>query len=403
MVLARRLLTARGGSGSFTPPVASVFAIAAAQKAATDIQFPLAMGYNGRTYLTYINMANGDAAIGVWDNATDAFSSFVLHASFQTDNHAAPAVLVRSSDHRIVTAYVTHDGPAIKVRISTNPEDISAFGSEQSFSPGAAQYSYPTLVEMGDGTIYLFYRDFGATTELAYVTSSDGGATWSAQTSLYRMDTGIGYWRILGDGGTRIDFSVNDRPPASGNGKVGHFYMDAGVRHKTDGTVISASLPITFTNVTLVESNGDGSHCVAGIARSGSTLAMIFMVHLSGPNDSSIREARSVSGGAWSTVEVCQAGGITAGNEFLSGASPDPADPGVVWAARKVGSHFEMFRCTSADGVTWTNTALTSGSSVEQVLPIAVLNPVGLEAIWSKGTYTSDTNNDFAVMGYGLT
>jgi hypothetical protein len=410
VVVATRLLMAAHGTGGFAGPVQALRTLSSAPQAGwTQIQDPKAIHYNGSTYVVFApdTGTSSDLVVGKYVHATQTFTSHVLASAYETppDNHSSPSVFVRSSDHRIVVAAAHHaEVTSPSIWISTNPEDISAFGSAitPDASIGADQYTYMILYQMASGTIYLFFRDYisGTTTgRLSYSTSTDGGSTWSARTILYTGATGkVPYWRIIGDGDHTIHiFPTDDVPTAS---PLGHFYLDTatGNRYKSDGTLISASLPIGYSDITQVHAATAWSWggCVDSLGRP----ATVMMVDVGSDNAIKVGRFRS---GAWQVnTVIASVGGQLTGNQYGSGCAIHHTNPDIVYLARKA-TKWEMWRYVSLDdGVTWTGTQLTSGSSVDNVWPEVVHNPgTGLEAIWEAGNYTLDTDYDFGIKGWG--
>src|SRR5690606_23059106 len=108
-------------------------------------------------------------------------------------------------------------------------------------------------------------------------------------------------------------------------------------------------------------------------------------------SDNRIKVARW-TGTEWQVDEVLSnVGGQLGINKYASGAAIAHDDPDTVYVARKIGSHWEMYRYTSADdGATWTGTALTSGSSVDHVwADTPHFAASGMQAIWLSGSYTN--------------
>jgi hypothetical protein len=399
------------GTGGFAGPVLRT--ITSAPKAGwTQIQDPKAIHYNGATYFVWTNGSNGDIEVGKYVHSTGVTTTHVLAAAFEPgtfdagiDSHSSPSVIVRSSDHKLVVACSHHaetDTPHIF--ISPNAEDITGSWTEVTpdASIGAAQYTYMILYQMASGTIYLFFRDYisGTTTgRLSYSTSTDGGSTWSARTILYTGATGkVPYWRIIGDGDHTIHiFPTDDVPTAS---PLGHFSLDTatGNRYKSDGTLISASLPIGYSDITQVHAATAWSWggCVDSLGRP----ATVMMVDVGSDNAIKVGRFRS---GAWQVdTVIASVGGQLTGNQYGSGCAIHHTNPNIVYLARKA-TKWEMWRYESSDdGATWAGTQLTSGSASDNIWSEVVHNPArGLEAIWEYGTYTSDTSYSFGVRGWG--
>lgn len=406
MTLTRLLLVAGGGS-TFAPPVLGVETVASAPNGGwtgiPDPKFPVA---GGKLFLNWVDGVSGSTEYAHWDIASATLSTPVALGSGLADegppdNHNSGSVLVRASDSKLVAAYAGHEDTRVRVRISSNALDASAWGSEQVINPGyGGHYTYCSLVELGS-TLYLFARSIpspgpGATGKLIYATSSDGGATWGSWTVLLAAAAGkIGYWRISTDG-TYIDFFTIDAAFVSSN--LSHFRMNGSGRYTSDGSTISATLPLAYSDLTLVKSNGEGAVAMLGnsYAADGSPAA-VMMIATSG-YDNSIRVARW-SGSAWVVTEVAQADGVLGGNQFASGAAIVRDDPTVVYVSRLVGSKFEMFRYRSTDdGTTWAGTQLTTGSAKDNAWVDTVTGDDStVEAAWLYGDYTSNLDYDFGV------
>lgn len=402
----RRLLGGRG-AGPYTPTY-SAFTIAAAPDGYSNVLTdPRAMHYNGKTYMSWVD-GSGNATAARWDNAARILTSFDL-AAIGADVHNGPAILVREPDKRILASWSAHDGPVIYTRISTNAEDVSAWGATSSM--GAGDYTYQTLVQLrsvASQPIYMFYRNYATVGRLAYRVSTDGGATWGSEVLLLSV-TGAGnvpYWKITTDWLTRIDIAVTDTDRSTANpSSLYHFYIDGttGNRYKTDGTQITAALPIAASDTTLVKSNAEGP--VAPESITYDVLArpvIVYQVYSSAGVTNSVRQARWTS--AWGHATICDTNGLpTASNfRFEAGAVMLTANDCII--GRKVSGHMEMFRYTSTDdGATWSSgTQLTTTATGDALLPAAVVEGANtLRAIWTSGTLTNSTTHSMATIGYG--
>ncbi len=389
--------------GSFTPRL--LRSMTAANRGSWSNVDPRAFYYNGATYFTWANGQNGDVGVSKYVHATGATSSTTIAAAFAQDDHATPSVIVRSSDHKIVVAYSAHDGPSVYRWISTNAEDISA-GSIA--NGGTSDYTYMTLVDVGSNHIYWFFREIvGGQGYLRYVKSTDGLATWGSTVSLFTADGSghVPYWRIASDWSRYIHiFTTNTEPNTSGS-FLYHFYIDTNddSLHKSDGTTISAGLPLTSANVTLVTDGiSGGGFCLAmgGCVDGSAHPAVMVRVGVSSQTDNSERVARW-TGSAWQVNEVYTTGGTFPGFVYTPGATIHKTDPNTVYGARKVGSNYRISRFTSGDsGVTWVEGAL--GSTDDSFYPETPINAgAGLDVIWPFGTFTDDTHFAFGMQGFG--
>lgn len=149
-----------------------------------------------KTYISYYN-SNAEIKIITFDEKTHIISKPVtLFRSWGSgDDHAGPAILVLShqsgqnSIHNgkiLVASSEIFDDPSMKVIRSANPEDINKWETPITFDKNGL---YPSLFEMNDGTIFLFYmkRDIPEKGDRAqcYKISIDGGITWSERKILF--------------------------------------------------------------------------------------------------------------------------------------------------------------------------------------------------------------------------
>ena len=406
MVLARRLLATTGGSGSFTPPLPTVRTITSAPAGGwTQAPHPVATESGGVTFFGYARGDNGDICARSYTAATDTTSAeFVLHAALEVDTHDAPAVLVRSSDQRLVAVYTKHDSENhIYQRISTNPADTSAWAAETQIHPGSTTVTYPTLLEFG-GSLWLFYRDEqdGATTGvLCYVRSTDNGATWGGQVALYKYASHQAYW-VIRAGATRVDFLVNDGHPVSETPALYHFSYDGSTWRKSDGTDLgfTGAAPLTPADITQIDDGSAGPCSPWDIARVGSEVVASYTRFTSYPTDLRIAYARW-NGSTWATHHVVAAGSVAAGDG--PGSCLEAGTLDAIYTASKDTGQWEIARRVTGDaGATWTTYALTTSSATPNIYPTRVHDwDSGARMIWFTGSYTSYLVYSVGVKGYG--
>lgn len=158
-----------------------------------------AFHYEGKHNRTYIGYYSSDAKVKIvsFDEETHFVSKPVtLFKSWGNgDDHAGPSVLVlshqvgKNSIHNgkiLVASSEIFDDPSMMVIRSSSPENITKWEDPITFDKNGL---YPTLFEMNDGTIFLFYmkRDVPDKGDRAqcYKTSTDGGITWSDRHILF--------------------------------------------------------------------------------------------------------------------------------------------------------------------------------------------------------------------------
>lgn len=121
------------------------------------------------------------------------------------DDHAGPSVLVlqnqkgENSKHNgkiLVASTAIFDDLPAQIRRSTYSENISEWEEPITFD---IHVEYPTLVELQDGTIYLFYAKYSFPSSgdrsQVYIISTDAGETWSERHLLFEPN---GVRRIYG-------------------------------------------------------------------------------------------------------------------------------------------------------------------------------------------------------------
>lgn len=370
---------------------------------------PVAATYNGKTFLCWED-DNKHIWAAHYVHATGALSTPCdlgqILTAVDGAIHLCPAILVRKSDHRIMV-FAVGNGAGVQpgVWVSTNPEDATAFGTVTNFGV-VSDYDYVQAVELSSGDIYVFGRHNGHAlpARWGYWKSTDGGATWGSRVDMLGPKVGAtGLYTRIGTDGTWIDMFVTDTNRAESPASVYHFRFDGTDLFQSDGTLIGSTFPYTADSGTLVKSSAEGSARPDGWGYAAGKPYCLILVE-SG-SVTTIARVAAWSGSAWVVYNVTGAdsGGFVGGNPFVGSGSIAKGDPFTVYFPQKVGGHFEMFRYRSSDGgATWTSAQLTSGSVVDHAMPDTPIDESpGLRAVWGAGTYTSDSNFDFTVMGFG--
>lgn len=350
--------------------------------------------YNGKTYFGYC-APSGEIHVASYDHTSYAVTiSPAIITGFASDTHNGPSVLVRSSDHKIVIAVGSHTTGIMYRAISTNAEDVSAWGSATNInsSLGATYVSYANLFQLSgeSGKIYLFYRDnsTGAVVDakLVFSTSTDGGATWAAQTTLYTPPSGRApYWSIDSDSVSRIDFAVTDGAVINNTvANLYHFYYTGGAYFKSDGTLITAGLPLAASNMTQIYdgvTNGVMSTFI-GIACDGPTVAFLA-ANVGGYATSPFNLWYAKYSSGWSPHNFDN----TNYNGFQGGITVDRSDVSRVFGGKYDSNLSQiMLYATSDGGTTWTSGQLTDDTDQINNAPISPRDAdPGLRAIWIHG------------------
>lgn len=376
-----------------------------------NIAEPRAAYYNGQTYFAWVN-ETGDIYAASYNHSTKTTTTpFYIGSALSSPSgnvHNSVAILVRSSDKKLVIAYCEEGDSVIRLRISTNAEDATAWGSQFTIMSGGS-YTYVSLFQMGSGTMFLVTRSIVSSVAYLAITSSiDGGATWdSSATNLIAPTTGTGnpsaanYWRV-GSDGTNLHFLVTDTDRSDAHpSSVYHIYFTPGSNvYKSDGTSLGNSFPIAATNGTLVQNTSLGPAWAEGVGFVGGNPAGVLLAYDSGNTRNRILACRW-SGSSWDVTEVDNTGGILTGNRFVAGAAIDRADPDTIWAMKEIAGTFELVRYVSGDsGATWTAQQVTISSPADNAALDTPFNAAaGMAAIFGQGTFVDATDFDFSVMG----
>jgi hypothetical protein len=342
------------------------------------------------------------------DDATGAANGRVL-GSLTSDEHTGASILRRASDGKLLYASTGHDTSYLYLSVSSAADSVAGFAAATNLdgSLGGSIYSYPTLIQLVDEAndpIYLFWREGNNSSTYAfyYSVSTSDGATWAAGTRFVENGSGPSSWQrpyfiYAKNGGARIDFACTDGHPSTvATNSIYHFYYEGGNFYKSDGTLIGGTgdLPLTPADMTKVYDGTTVRGWTWDIAIDSSGYPVIvYATFPTAASDHRYRYARW-TGSAWTDNEICTAGGpLYAAEPYYSGGvTVDKVDPSIVWASRNTGGQWEIYRYATGDnGATWTNTAITSGSSQVQARPYC---PPGksMRPVWWTGTYSSYTS-----------
>lgn len=358
--------------------------------------------YNGKTYVGYVD-GDGNARVAQYDHSTHATSvSPAIVTGLPSNWHAGPAVLVRSSDHKIVIA-----APSLSthfyISISTNAEDVSAWGAATDIGStlGGSTYVFANLFQLSgeSGKIYLCYATQGATYECCYSTSTDGGVTWAGQTQIYSTGTSAKpEFAFSSDMNSRIDFLVADgQASADASASLYHFYYTGGNFFKSNGSSVSGSAPYAPSGITKIfdgATNGLVRNPLTIVTNGGNPVATWAAFNTGGSGFNENYWYGTCSSGTWTVNKIDDTGAlIEVPGLAEGGASVDPTDTTVVYVSKKTSGRWQMFKYETANGgTTWTPTQLTFDTSDPSLggdmKPIYPVNAVStLRCLWLSGPY----------------
>lgn len=214
----------------------------AAYGASTGVFGPSATYYSNRTYIA-VHGQNLDAYAIEYNHTTGIWSDkvFVGNNPLANDDlHGSPTIL-RDNSGYLHMFYGCHN-TAIQYAKSTNVDDITAWTDKGNIESGT--YPHPILADNGD--IYVFYRNNNQARGVSFQKSTDGGATWSAESTIIDFgDWSASVWiyisKITHESGTpekvHMAWIRYDYPnvPTHNNVYYAYFNISDGHMHDVNG------------------------------------------------------------------------------------------------------------------------------------------------------------------------
>ena len=380
---------------------------------------PRAVHYNGATYIGSITTA-GSIVISKYVHATRTTTSFTLSVNLQADDHNNPAIHILP-DGRIAAFYCKHnDASGHRYRISTNPDDISAWGAETLISSGITlpvTYANPRRLSQDPSRLWLFYRaGAGGSTDngLHYKTTTDLAA-WGAQVAVWKNVAGgavTPYYKSIDDGVKRIHFVATDRHPVEGQSSVYHWYMELDGSniprwYTTDGTEIVSALPHGPSVATLVSDGSTVRRWIWDIALDAAGNPRILGTRYPNNDGTDIRYMLwRWTGSAWAETEICPDGTGLYSPEiyYAGGLCFDSLDCNRIYLSAPISGVREIQEWQSLDnGATWAKVRDVTGNTASGVLNARPYSPRNhsndLALLFWSGTYTTFTDYSTNVRG----
>lgn len=353
----------------------------------------------------------------------------VLHANFNSDDHAAPAFLALPDDH-ILTVYATHGGdPYIRYRMTINPNDTTSWTDLQTYAASAG-VTYSNVYRLsaengGSGRIYNFYR--GENYNPNFVTSDDDGQTWtyglpgvSTDGHLIRKDGHRPYVRYTSNNVDEIHFISTEGHPRDYNNSIYYGYLYQGNLYAADGTWLhdTASGPIAPESLEKIYQGGVNNVAwTTDIALDANGYPYCaFSVQMNQDNTDLRYWYGRWDGAQWHVNEMAYAGSClySAESDYTGLVALDPDNPDILYISADVHPvtgyplisetdekrHYELFRGSTTDmGATWTWEYITKNSTQDNIRPIIPEWEDGTILLWCRGTYTTYTNWDMDIVG----
>ena len=344
------------------------------------------------------------------DNTTGALSEFKVGSVDEYDDHNEPSILVRTSDNKLFAAYSEHAGTLIRTRISTNALDGTAWASEVTVDPsGDSQYTYCNAFEASNGDIYIFFREKALLPAVHYywnyIKSDDGGSTWSDDTRILDKHYVRCFQSPLDKDIIHFVCSAHPNTEEDPN-TVSHIYFDCADNkvYKSDGTDVTASIPLVTANMTPIFSNANPEQqwvedIIVDASGNPRVLMTYFPSYAVTPNLKFLYYSEW-TGLAWTTpYQIHQAMNKNIGTETIVNTYPglatfDRANPDRIFASKEVSTVMEIFELTRITANSFTSVAKTNGSDFDNWRPFTVNNST-YNVFWLKKIRYTSYLDDF--------
>jgi hypothetical protein len=342
----------------------------------------------------------------------------VLHANLEADDHDSAALFVRT-DGRYVAAYSRHNTDGLtRWRVSFGSGSETAWRPEQTFDHGAGTtYSNLYSAQGVDDRLYNFVRSAGR--DPHFLVSDDNGSTWTFGGRLLN-GPGRPYVRYATDGIGRVHLVTTEQHPLDFGNSIYHGVIDDGQLRRADGTPVDTDLSdgvaVDPTRLTKVFAGDDGHRAWTVDLQIDAAGQPYAAFSVRSPAGHRYHYAR-FDGVRWRVHLLAHAGrGLYAAEPDYTGlVALDPRDPSrlvISTDAHPVTGrplisggdgqrHYELFEgVTIDDGATWSWTALTADSTVDNIRPIIPPGDADHAALlWLRGTYSSYKVYDLDVVG----
>lgn len=388
---------------------------------------PIAIDTGSKTHTITVN-TDGDIEVHQLVHSTGVVTTTELNATFQANDHA-PCSLVERSDGKLIAFYTeVATGTGIKYRISTNADDSTAWGTEQTL--GSAVHSYAKAIRLsaegtGSGRIYVFTRTPTGTKRQQYYYSDDDGATWSSVVDLGRaiVSTDLSYAVFSSNGTDRIDifWSIVNSGSPNNREDVYHCYFQDQETFLSDGTSIATAasgFPMTVENdcTKVYDTATNDEAWVWDCVTDGDQPAVVFATFPNRSTDHDYYWAKYDStNDDWNDLyKVVDAGGLIASptsgeNHYSSGVCFDGDDPDALYCS--IGTYEDGNRIVrmTRSGSTWSEdftVAGTIGRRVRNIRPVVPYTTGTVSrrcrVMWVHGgkyDYQDDYDTDVRYMG----
>lgn len=359
----------------------------------------------------------GSVEVASFNLATRRVSNVSIGA-IRPDDHNTPALLVRS-DGRYLATFANHNSDRRTRTMVSEPGNPRAWSAVADYV-NSANTTYNNVFRVaGENKLYNFTRTVGF--DPNYLISIDEGVTWAYGGKLLQdpanSDSTRPYLKYASNHLDRVDFITTEGHPRDFNNGIYHGYMQGGKLYHSNGTPVgnlavgAEPAPAANAFTPLFKPSVAQNHAWTtdlALDAGGNPVAVFTTRANNSTADHRFFYGR-FTGGTWQVNEMAKAGaGLYTGEMDYTGlAAINPRDPDTVYISSNVNprndaalAKHEIFKgVTGNNGASWNWTPITQNSTVDNLRPVIPSWSNGTAVMWMRGTYTTYTNYDLAIVG----
>ncbi|MEM6522653.1 MAG: glycoside hydrolase family 88 protein [Bacteroidota bacterium] len=364
-------------------------------------------GRYNRTYSVWRDHFN-DLHIGFYDHDTQTINSKVIYDGRQA-NAPKNLSLIVDKKGKLFVFFTIYEGGSQKLLLtkSIDAEDIQNWASAGELdlgkSPKDWDYTtiHPYIKSTEQGKLSLVWSSSAG--DLYYSLSEDDGARWSSATTIYQSDVESGVkpdLQVYADKRGKVHIAMTAESANNGHA-IYYFYLYNGAYYQASGAKIKSlkSGPIELEEADLVfDKPGDHTPWIWDITSNESGNSYIGYSKFTDDGDQTYSRAYW-NGKAWSNQDLigmksAYSGTLLGAHEMISdiagGLSFDQSSPDNVYLSIKRGQAFEIEKWSTKNrGKSWMVEQITSGSSKNNIRPVAIKNTGSLnvpQMAWIQNT-----------------
>ena len=350
-----------------------------------------------KLYWTYTTHA-GYTGVASYDFDTREVVKCHLKKSLP-DDHNNATVFVQE-DGTVLVAYTEghYSNHRLYIRRSKAPESVEDF--EDAIPIDTIDYVTYARIFEHNGVLYLFTRSY--VKNWTYMTSADGGLTWSAETKLITAD--MQYYVLVTpttDSNVLRLVMYSNPNEVDPNIRLGFFHFDNGGIYQSDNTTLlgTNSVPATSFNI-IVPVEADKTQRLLDCAVTAPSVTKVLYCPFTEqaddtPEEEYVFDAVYKVYNNGNTLTVCNAGYTTWKQRYQNGASFIDSDTVVVGRSDGTYDYIETYDISNG------SVALDEEIKKEAIgtIPIRNARPIvdvnGKALMWWRGYYNHDNYHDF--------